>query len=76
MTTHKIHWVHSGPFSSEDVYEEDYEEPFYWLVVKAETEEAGVFDMEIYFDTFDDAYMMMKMVNNRMETVELDFNDG
>ena len=62
----KIHKVLDGP------YEDDYG---YFLVCLVEDDEGELHHNEIYFETMDAAYSLIKHLSNTIEAVEIDDED-
>lgn len=61
----KIHSVESGPWDDGE---------YIWNVCKVENDNK-VFDMEIFFDSFDDAYTMVKHFAKSIDPLDLEWNE-
>lgn len=61
----KIYDVQSGPWDDGE---------YIWNVCKVE-EDGKVFSEEIFFDSFDDAYEMIKYFAKNIEPIELDLDE-
>lgn len=58
----KIHTVESGPYDDGE---------YIWNVCKAE-EDGEVFNIEVFFNSFDDAYKMIKHFAKSIEPLEFE----
>lgn len=61
----KIHSVESGPWDDGE---------YIWNVCKVE-KEGKVFDMELFFDSFDDAYQLIRHFSKSIDPLELELNE-
>lgn len=61
----KIHSVESGPYDDGE---------YIWNVCKVE-DDGKVFDMELFFDSFGDAYKMIKHFAKSIDPLDLELNE-
>ena len=61
----KIHSVESGPWDDGE---------YIWNVCKVE-KDGKVFDMELFFDSYNDAYELVKHFSKSIDPLELELNE-
>jgi hypothetical protein len=59
----KIHKVLDGPYEDEEGH---------FLLCLTEDDKGDLLHMEIYFDTMDEAYSLIKYLSNTIEAVEIE----
>ncbi len=64
-TTYLIYDVHSGPWDDGE---------YVWNVCKV-SKDGDVFHKELYFNSYDDAYELIKHFNKSIEPLELELED-
>lgn len=64
----KVHRVIEGPFP-------DYEDEGYFNLCLAEFPNGDMENIELYFDTMNEAYEMVKKLSTTIEPIELNFSD-